>query len=311
MDPVIIEFFSKALMILGGFYAAIAALWLIGEAYLPLRRVAQKVFIITLIMPLLFLGTLLKSFFKALGSIFGIGANVVGAGLSGVSGLFAASGFLLVVLLAGLLGYMLLRNLPWSSFAHAAKVAHEQMSPNEKHSQEVSPQYIINNRPVTNFGVVVPQPAENSPSQKEDGVSSVDRYYEVTPERIQEITYLIDALCKIYEVDPLLVYEVVVAESSFDPNVISSAGAMGLMQLLPSTAEMYDVKNPFDPKQNLSGGIRYLKDLLRDHNGNIALALASYNAGPTTVASKGGIPNYPETKKYVERILKRFYAKKS
>jgi soluble lytic murein transglycosylase-like protein len=75
------------------------------------------------------------------------------------------------------------------------------------------------------------------------------------------------------------------------------------MQLMPKTAETLGVQDVFDPQQNVDGGVRYLKDLLDQHDDDVSLALAAYNAGPTAVARHGGIPPYPETKKYVKRVL--------
>ncbi|MCK7476917.1 MAG: lytic transglycosylase domain-containing protein [Candidatus Moduliflexus flocculans] len=87
---------------------------------------------------------------------------------------------------------------------------------------------------------------------------------------------------------------------------MSSAGAMGLMQLMPATARQYGVGNVFDPAQNIEGGVRYLKDLVRLYNGQTKLVLAAYNAGQEAVRKYKGIPPYPETKSYIAGIMKSY-----
>jgi soluble lytic murein transglycosylase-like protein len=95
----------------------------------------------------------------------------------------------------------------------------------------------------------------------------------------------------------------VAAESGFSPTARSAAGAMGLTQLMPATAASLGVSQPFDPTQNLMGGASYLSQMLQRFGGNLELALAAYNAGPEAVERYGGIPPYPETQAYVDRVL--------
>ena len=103
---------------------------------------------------------------------------------------------------------------------------------------------------------------------------------------------------------PALLHAVVKAESAYDPNALSPAGAVGLMQLMPQTAKSYGVKNRRDPRDNLQGGARYLRKLLTRYNNNIKLALAAYNAGEKAVRKYGNnIPPYKETQNYVKKVI--------
>lgn len=105
-----------------------------------------------------------------------------------------------------------------------------------------------------------------------------------------------------YEVPEALIRSVIRAESSFNPNAVSSAGAQGLMQLMPETAKSLGVTDAFDPRQNIEGGTKYLRKNL-DRFGDIKLAVAAYNAGPGAVEKYGGVPPYEETQNYVKKVL--------
>jgi soluble lytic murein transglycosylase-like protein len=117
-----------------------------------------------------------------------------------------------------------------------------------------------------------------------------------------EIDRYIEEAAARHHVDPNLVRALVKVESNFNPRARSSKGAMGLMQLMPETARMYDVSNPFDAAQNVDAGVRHLKGLLENFGGNVSLSLAAYNAGQGAVERNGGIPPYAETRDYVQRI---------
>ena len=110
-----------------------------------------------------------------------------------------------------------------------------------------------------------------------------------------------------HNVDPNLVRAVVKVESNFNPNALSRKGAMGLMQLMPSTAKQLKVQNPFDPEQNVDAGVRHLKQLLESYGGDVRLTLAAYNAGAGAVARSSGVPHYAETQNYVRRITNLYY----
>jgi soluble lytic murein transglycosylase-like protein len=99
-----------------------------------------------------------------------------------------------------------------------------------------------------------------------------------------------------------LIHAIIRVESEYNPNAVSSKGAMGLMQLIPATAQRFGVDNPFDPKQNIQGGVNYLKYLLDLFKGDLTLSLAAYNAGEHSVQQAGGIPAFTETRDYVRKV---------
>jgi soluble lytic murein transglycosylase-like protein len=115
--------------------------------------------------------------------------------------------------------------------------------------------------------------------------------------------YLVDAATRM-NVDPELVQAIAWQESRFDPQARSPKGAIGIMQLMPATARQLGV-NPYDPQQNIQGGVAYLRALLTQFNGDVRLALAAYNAGPNAVLQYGGIPPFRETQNYVKSIAAR------
>ncbi|MCM2263589.1 MAG: transglycosylase SLT domain-containing protein [Desulfuromonadales bacterium] len=105
-----------------------------------------------------------------------------------------------------------------------------------------------------------------------------------------------------YRLEEALVKAVIKAESNYNPQSLSNKGAQGLMQLIPDTARLMNVEDPFNPAENIRGGSNYLRLMLDQFNGNLDLALAAYNAGPNAVQRHGGIPPYEETRNYVQRV---------
>jgi soluble lytic murein transglycosylase-like protein len=118
---------------------------------------------------------------------------------------------------------------------------------------------------------------------------------------------LIGIIARGQGVSPTLIKSVIEVESGYDPNAKSSKGAMGLMQLMPGTAQDLGVSDPWNPTENITAGTKYLSWLIRKYNGNIMKALAAYNAGPNAVDSYGGIPPYQETTDYVRSVLARLH----
>jgi soluble lytic murein transglycosylase-like protein len=119
----------------------------------------------------------------------------------------------------------------------------------------------------------------------------------------QQVADLVHATAPHYGVDPRLALAVIAVESNFDATAVSPKDARGLMQLIPETAARYNVRDPFNAKQNLHGGLAYLRFLLAYYRGQVTLAAAAYNAGEKAVDRHRGIPPYPETQAYVQRVL--------
>ena len=120
-----------------------------------------------------------------------------------------------------------------------------------------------------------------------------------------DIDAVISAVATRYGISVDLIAAIIEAESQFNPRAVSRTGARGLMQLMPETAALLGVSDPFDPLENIEGGVRHLCSLMDRFNGNLPLVLAAYNAGERAVISHGGIPPYRETRQYVNRILRK------
>lgn len=149
-----------------------------------------------------------------------------------------------------------------------------------------------------------PGPSGRKVITNEDEVQRASRLAPrlVAPRRA-DLLPLIDRHARDRGLDPALVRAVVQAESGYNVRAVSNKGAVGLMQLMPATAVELAVASPFDPEENLRGGTRYLRALLERFGGDVTLALAAYNAGPSAVDRYGGVPPYPETLEYVRRVF--------
>ena len=126
------------------------------------------------------------------------------------------------------------------------------------------------------------------------------------PANKAQILNVVSQISKKHGVDEKLVRALIKQESGFNPKAKSKSGAMGLMQLMPSTAKNMGVKDPYNTVQNVEGGVKYLKSMLNKYNGNVILALAAYNAGPGAVDKYSGVPPYKETQNYVKNILANY-----
>ncbi len=120
------------------------------------------------------------------------------------------------------------------------------------------------------------------------------------------IDSIIEKYAREYELDPSLIRSMIATESGFDPKAVSPKGALGLMQLMPSTAERLGVSNPFDPDQNIRGGAQHFRSLLNSFDNNLILSLAAYNAGENLVQRLGRVPEIRETHNYIHSVTKRY-----
>lgn len=118
-----------------------------------------------------------------------------------------------------------------------------------------------------------------------------------------DITRMIKQSAQKYSVDPRLVDAVAQTESNYRANAVSEAGAVGVMQLMPETAASLGVADIYNPRDNIEGGVKYIKQLLNTFNGDVSKAVAAYNAGPQAVKNYNGVPPYDETKNYVKKVL--------
>jgi hypothetical protein len=152
---------------------------------------------------------------------------------------------------------------------------------------------------------IIPDEVPYKDPQQAPAVAAEDPVTEDVAEPVEMGPYgeIITSVAQTHGVDPLLVRALISVESGDRPTARSTKGAMGLMQLMPSTARLYKVRNPYDPKANIAAGVKHLKSLLDRMGGAVDLALAAYNAGEGAVKKFNGIPPYQETRDYVRRIL--------
>jgi soluble lytic murein transglycosylase-like protein len=153
------------------------------------------------------------------------------------------------------------------------------------------------------FAMSLPTQLSKPPAniRTSEGFVSTTEDYRPLPATIAYNDTIAEA-ANLYGLDPNLIRAIIRAESAFNPFAVSRAGAQGLMQLMPAVAEELNVLDPFDPRQNIFGGARYLRWLLDHNDGNLDLAVASYNAGPGAVDRYNGIPPYRETRNYVKKV---------
>jgi soluble lytic murein transglycosylase-like protein len=123
----------------------------------------------------------------------------------------------------------------------------------------------------------------------------------------EEIEKIVKEAAERHQVDPALVRAVIQTESAWNPQAVSPKGAQGLMQLMPATADQHGVNDAFDPRQNVNAGVRHLRMLLEKYSGDLDLALAAYNAGEGAVRRAGGVPNYAETRTYVQKVTDAYF----
>jgi hypothetical protein len=161
--------------------------------------------------------------------------------------------------------------------------------------------------------VPVTEPPTTTKPQSSAGVATAQPVAPVTATPVNPVAplaldTLVQKTAEKHHVDPNLVRAVISTESNWNASAVSRKGALGLMQLVPGTAQRLGVGNAFDPAQNVDAGVRYLGMLLERYNGDLNKALAAYNAGPGAVDRFGGVPNFPETRNYVQKVTATYYS---
>jgi len=181
-------------------------------------------------------------------------------------------------------------------------------SPQARHGSTISSPVAAKASPVNSM----PQPgtksnefAGASPGSVESSAVSARAF--VSNPSDSRLDRIVQEAAQRHSLDPALVKAVITTESGWNTRAISQKGAVGLMQLIPSTAQRFGVGNPFDPAQNVEGGTTYLKTLLDRYNGDLTKSLAAYNAGERAVDLSGGVPAYRETQQYVQKVTSAYF----
>ena len=164
--------------------------------------------------------------------------------------------------------------------------------------------------PKYRFAEVANPLLKDSRPYKTDIISKLNRKNNarlLAANRVRIYNKIINEAAKRYGVDAALIKAIIMAESSYNHRAISKRGAIGLMQLMPATANSLGVEDIFDPAHNVNGGAKYIKQLLEQFNGNLELALAAYNAGSTKVKKYNGIPPFKSTRTYVKKVFEYYW----
>lgn len=176
--------------------------------------------------------------------------------------------------------------------------------PNLQTGNVASFDQVLKNSSKTHFGALLtPISTKEVQAEAIQSQPSLNSYAKPTKSQILD---MVSKISKKHGVDEKLVKAVIKQESGFNPQATSHCGAMGLMQLMPKTAKGLGVTDPYNPVQNVEGGVKYLKNLLKKYNGNVILSLAAYNAGSGAVDKYNGVPPYKETQNYVKNILANY-----
>lgn len=167
-----------------------------------------------------------------------------------------------------------------------------------------------NETPLCVLEAVLPEKNNSAASQYLSGSQSIDNYIAKLPKNKRWVVDLAETIAEWYKVDSKLVLSIITAESNFKIKAKSNADAHGLMQLIPATAERFNVKNAYNASQNIKGGVAYLRWLLSYFRGDVTLAVAAYNAGEGAVDKYKGVPPYKETRGYVKKVMGLYQTKR-